>query len=144
MIASSITPISNIKLNLILIGAGGHAHSCIDVIEQHGQFKIAGLVGLTSEMLSQHLGYPVIATDDDLPELVKEFDHVLITVGQRKSSDTRIRLYQQAIQFGFKLPVIIAPSAYVSPHAILGAGTVVMHRAFINAGAKVGDNCNLT
>ena len=27
----------------ILIGAGGHAHSCIDVIEQNGIFNIADL-----------------------------------------------------------------------------------------------------
>ena len=35
---------------LILIGAGGHARSCIDVIEQEGKFKITGIVGLESEL----------------------------------------------------------------------------------------------
>ena len=29
---------------IILIGAGGHAHACIDVIELTGIYKIAGLV----------------------------------------------------------------------------------------------------
>ena len=29
---------------IILVGAGGHARSCIDVIELSGQYKIAGLV----------------------------------------------------------------------------------------------------
>jgi len=45
------------KPNLILIGAGGHAHACIDVIEQHGQYHIAGLVGMPAEMHTRHFGY---------------------------------------------------------------------------------------
>ncbi len=129
------------KPDIILIGAGGHAHACIDVIEQYGQFNIAGLVGLPSELHKHHFGYSVIATDDDLPELHKEFSYAFITLGQISTPDSRIRLYQQAVQHGFQVPVIIAPTAYVSQHAALGAGTIVMHGAIVNAGSKVGDNC---
>ena len=129
------------KPNIILIGAGGHAHSCIDVIEQQGQYQIAGLVGIPEEMHDKHLGYEVIATDDDLHQLIKEYDYALISLGQILSSDSRIRLYQQAINLGFQLPVIVAPTAYVSPHATLGAGTIVMHGSIVNAGVRVGDNC---
>ena len=125
----------------ILIGAGGHAHACIDVIEQHGQYQIAGLVGLQEELHTQHLGYDVIATDAELPQLAKDYQYALITVGQLGSPDKRIRLYQQAIQLGFALPNIIAPTAYVSRHASIGAGTIVMHGAIVNAGAKIGKNC---
>lgn len=129
------------KPSLILIGAGGHAHACIDVIERHGQFQIAGLVGMPEEMHAQHLGYTVIATDKDLPELAKAYQYAFITVGQIQTPDLRIRLYQQATELGFQLPVITAPSAHVSRHATIGAGTIVMHGAIVNAGAKVGSNC---
>jgi len=129
------------KPRLILIGAGGHAHACLDVIEQHGHYQIAGLVGMPEEMHAQHLGYPVIATDSDLPELAKAYQYVLITVGQIRSPDNRIRLYQRAIELGFQLPAIIAPTAHVSRHATIGTGTIVMHGAIVNAGAKVGNNC---
>lgn len=129
------------KPNLILIGAGGHAHACIDVIEQHGQYRIAGLVGRPDEMHSRHLGYSVIATDSDLLQLAKEYQYAFIAVGQIRSPDSRIRLYQQATTLGFQLPIIIAPAAYVSRHATIGAGAIVMHGAIINAGARVGVNC---
>ena len=129
------------KPNLILIGAGGHAHACIDVIEQHDQYRIAGLVGMPEEMHIKHLGYSVIATDSELPELAKEYQYIFIAVGQIRSPDSRIRLYQQTTELGFQLPVIIAPTAHVSRHASIGAGTIVMHGAIINAGAKVGNNC---
>lgn len=129
------------KPGLILIGAGGHAHSCIDVIEQHGGFQIAGLIGLPNEMNADHLGYSVIGIDDDLPRLAKTIQYALITLGQIKTPSHRIRLYEQVVALGFKLPSIIAPSAYVSSHATLGAGTIVMHGAIINAAARVGRNC---
>jgi sugar O-acyltransferase (sialic acid O-acetyltransferase NeuD family) len=129
------------KPSLILIGAGGHAHACIDVIEQHGDYQIAGLIGMPEEVHDHHLGYAVIGTDDDLPELAKTIPYALITLGQIKTPAHRIRLYEQVVALGFQLPTIVAPSAYVSRHATLGAGTIVMHGAIVNAGASVGKNC---
>ena len=126
---------------MILIGAGGHTRSCIDVIEQQGQYQIAGLIGMPEEVHTQHLGYAVIGTENDLPELAKTYQYALITVGQIQVAEHRIRLYQQAIQLGFQLPIIIAPTAHVSRHATFGEGCIVMHGAVVNAGARVGDNC---
>ncbi len=126
---------------MILIGAGGHAHACIDVIEQHGQYRIAGLVGKSEEMHTWHFGYSVIATDSDLQQLAKEYQFALIAVGQIQSPDSRIRLYRQALEFGFQLPGIIAPTAYVSRHATIGTGTIVMHGAIVNVGVRIASNC---
>lgn len=129
------------KPGLILLGAGGHANACMDVIEQHGQYAIAGLVGMPEEVKSERLGYSVIASDSDLPELAKSYRYALVTVGQIRSPANRIRLYQLATELGFELPAIVSPFAYVSRHAAIGAGTIVMHGAIVNAGARVGDNC---
>lgn len=129
------------KPSLILIGAGGHAHACIDVIQQHGGYEIIGLIGMSDEMHDHHLGYAVIGTDTDLPKLTKTIPYALITLGQIKTPAHRIRLYQEVVTLGFQLPTIIAPSAYVSRHSTLGAGTIVMHSAIVNAGASVGKNC---
>ncbi len=129
------------KPKLLLIGAGGHAHACIDVIEGQGQYQIGGLVGLPEEMGIKHLGYSVIAVDNDLPELAKLYQYALISVGQIRSPSVRMRLYQRSIDLGFQFPVVVAPSAHVSCHATIGSGSIVMHGAIVNAGARVGDNC---
>lgn len=129
------------KPGLILIGAGGHAHACIDVIEQQGQFRIVGLVGVPAEMHTRHLGYSVIATDGDLADLAKAYQYALITIGQIQSATNRLRLYQRAVESGFQLPAIVSPAAHVSGHAVVGAGSVVMHGTIINAGARIGVNC---
>ena len=129
------------KKNLILIGAGGHARSCIDVIEREGYFKITGLVGLESDLGSQVNGYEVIATDKDLSTLIGKAQFALITLGQISSPDARINLYQRALKAGFELASVVSPSAYVSSIAQISNGTIVMHGAIINAGVKVGSNC---
>jgi sugar O-acyltransferase (sialic acid O-acetyltransferase NeuD family) len=129
------------KPSAILIGAGGHAHACIDVIEQQGEYRIAGLVGMRDELHTEHLGYAVIATDTELPQLAKDYEFAFITVGQVHSPDTRIRLYERAVELGFTLPSIVSPAAHVSRHTTVGAGTFLMHDAIINAGADVGRNC---
>ena len=129
------------KPSMILIGAGGHARACIDVIEQDGRYHIAGLVGSHEEMHTRHLGYSVIATDADLAQLGEDNECALVAVGQVQSPETRIRLYQRAVELGFALPCIVSPTAHVAKHASIGAGTIVMHGAIINAGAKVGRNC---
>jgi FlaA1/EpsC-like NDP-sugar epimerase len=56
-----------IKPNILLVGAGGHARSCIDVIEQQGNFSIAGLIEFSKQTSSKNLNkpYSVIGTDDD-------------------------------------------------------------------------------
>jgi sugar O-acyltransferase (sialic acid O-acetyltransferase NeuD family) len=129
------------KPSIILIGAGGHARSCIEVIEQQGQYQIAGLIGMLDEVHTQHLGYALVGTDSDLSELAKTYQYALITIGQIQTDAHRIRLYQHAIQLGFQLPIIIAPTSLVSRHATIGEGSIVLHGAIVNAGASVGKNC---
>jgi sugar O-acyltransferase (sialic acid O-acetyltransferase NeuD family) len=129
------------KPSLILIGAGGHARSCIDVIEQEGSFNIAGLVGLPNQRIARHFGYDLIGADSDLQMLAKNHQYALISIGQIQTAENRMRLYNQVTKIGFQLPVIIAPTAYVSRHAIIGAGSIVMHGSIVNSGAIIGNNC---
>lgn len=129
------------KPQLLLIGGGGHCHSVIDVIEQQNRYAIAGIVDTSENVGRQVLGYPVIATDDQLAKLYGEYLHAIVTVGQIKSSSLRVRLYKQLKKIGYQLPTIISPLAYVSRHAQIGEGTVVLHHALVNANARVGNNC---
>ncbi len=128
------------KPNIILVGAGGHCAACIDVIEQENRFQIIGITDREASSDSV-CGYPVLGDDTRLAKLSSQADYALITVGQIGSPQTRMRLYEFIRSLGFTLPVVVSPLAYVSPHAQLGAGTIVMHHALINARAKVGENC---
>lgn len=127
--------------SIILIGGGGHCKSCIDVIEQEGNYQIAGIIDVTEKIGQKIQGYPIIGTDMDLSNLIRRYKNVLITVGQIKSASVRIKLFNQLKLLNAQLPVIRSPKAYISKHTIIKQGTIVMHHALINAGAVIGANC---
>jgi sugar O-acyltransferase (sialic acid O-acetyltransferase NeuD family) len=127
--------------NIILIGGGGHCRSVIDVIEQEGRFKIVGIIDKQEFLDDEVLGYPIIGNDSDLGKLSKVCNNAIVTVGQIRSPLSRINLFNLAVSEGFMLPSIVSPAAYVSKHASIGGGTVIMHNALINTNAKVGHNC---
>ena len=128
------------KTEIILIGAGGHAKSCIDVIERQGKFRIAGLIGKKEELGRKVCGYSIFGIDNDLPDLFKKYTNAHISIGQIET-DKRNNIYNQILNLGFSLPTIISPNAYVSDHADIGNGNIVMHGVIINAGVKIGNNC---
>ena len=126
---------------IILIGTGGHARSCVDVIELSGQFKIVGLVEKDESNSKENLAYPIIGTDNDLPDLRKKYEYALITVGQIKSTATRVRLFKILKDLEYKLPVIVSPRSHISQYSKIDVGTIVMHDVIVNAKAEIGQNC---
>jgi sugar O-acyltransferase (sialic acid O-acetyltransferase NeuD family) len=126
---------------ILLIGGGGHCKSVIDVIECEGKFQIAGIIDKADLIENNVLGCPVIGDDSDLDDLVKIYSYAIITIGQIKSPEPRKSLFNLAKKAGFIMPSVISPRAYISKHALIGDGVVVMHGAIINANASIGDNC---
>ncbi len=126
---------------IILIGGGGQCRAGIDVIEAEGRFRIAGIVDTAGKIGQKVMGYPFIATDDDIPRLLLTCRFFLVTVGQLGTGEKRREIFLKLHSLGAEFPVIVSPIAYVSKHATIGAGTIVQHGAVINAGAVVGENC---
>ncbi len=126
---------------IVLIGGGGHCKSCIDVIEQEKKFEIKGILDVAEKVGTKILGYEIIGTDDDIEKFVNEGCCFLITVGQIKSANLRIKLFEKVKNAGGKVATVVSPRAYVSKHASVDEGTIVMHDALINADAKIGKNC---
>ena len=125
--------------SLILVGGGGHCKSVIDVAESAG-YTILGILDRPEEVGMKVLDYEVIGTDDDMAKYVDNAEFI-VTVGQIKSPDLRVKLHEMIEQAGGKLATIVAPTAHVSKYAQLGAGTIVMHQAVVNANAKIGKGC---
>ena len=126
-------------MELILLGAGGHCRSCVDVAEVAG-WKIAGFVSPNeSDFLYEypHLGDDSWLLSWDMPKHIQ----CLIAVGQIKAATLRRQLYDSLRQQQISLATVISPHAYVSQHAVVAQGSVVMHGAVINASATVAENC---
>jgi sugar O-acyltransferase (sialic acid O-acetyltransferase NeuD family) len=126
---------------IIILGAGGHCKSIIDVIELEAKYKIAGIVDNELDIGSKVLGYEVIGRDEDLKKFREKYKYAIIGVGQIKTPNIRIKLFELLKSLNYVLPIIISPRAYVSKYAFIDEGSVIMHDAFVNANAKIGKNC---
>lgn len=129
------------KEEIILIGGGGHCRAAIDAIEAEGRFKIAGILDRKEKIGMKVLGYEIIGTDGDLPRLAKKYRNFLITIGQIKTPEKREDLFRKIKGMNLKLATVISPHAYVSRHAQISEGTIILHGAWINADVRIGKNC---
>lgn len=129
------------RKKLLIIGAGGHAESSIDVIESNETFEIIGLIGHPQELGRKISGYEVIGNDSDLWKFRQEVENVFIAVGQIKSTIKRRELFNKAEIHQFKFPTIISSRATVSKNSNIGQGSIIHHNVLINAGANIGQEC---
>lgn len=129
------------KKELILIGGGGHCCACIDVIEQEAKYHIHGILDLPEKIGEELLGYPLIGTDVDIPSYIEKNFAFIITAGHLGNTTLRDQLWHTLESHQAEIVSIVSPRAYVSKHAKIGIGTIVMHDALVNANASVGNNC---
>lgn len=124
---------------IILVGAGGHALSCIDVIEAEKKYKIIGLID--NKKNSKKFTYKILGNDNYLKKVFKPSLYAFITLGQIKNFSLRKKLFKLISKLNFKIPVIISPYSVVSTNAEIQKGSIIMHKSIINSGSLIGKNC---
>lgn len=125
---------------IVLLGAGGYCSAVIDSILAEGKYEI---VGITDPVrVGTWAGFPILGTDDILPELYKSgIRQAHITVGSIARPTKRKELAQYAEKIGFHMVSVIDPSSNIASGVKLGKMAYVGKRAVINAMAIVGDYC---
>lgn len=119
------------KGKLLLVGAGGFGRVVLEHV-----IKDYECAFLDDGNVKSADGIKVIGKTTDMEKFFPEYKQLLVTIG---NNALRERLYKQAAEIGYTFPNVIAPSAYISPHAILGDGITVLNNAVIQNGAKIGD-----
>lgn len=108
----------------------------IEAAESAG-LQIKGVFDTSDNLSKDVLSYKIIGTDFDIPKYVKECDFV-VTVGFIKSPQINILIHEKVIKANGRFATIIASTAYVSKYATIEKEVVIMHNAFVNAGAVIG------
>jgi UDP-perosamine 4-acetyltransferase len=123
------------------IGAGGHARVLIDAL-QATRRTVHGLLDADPSLHGRHvLGIPVLGSDELLPALWQQGVRLaFLGVGTPRSTQARMRVWQQLLDLQFDIVDVIHPAAVISPHAKFGRGVTVLARAVVNASAVLGDN----
>lgn len=120
---------------LAVLGAGGHGHVVADAATAAGWLKV---VLFDDQWPSVSPAGPW-AVEGDVNHLLKrlaEFEGVIVAIGHCAS---RWALHERLRAAGAPLATIVHPRAWVSPHARVGAGSVVMAGTVLQFGAQVGE-----
>lgn len=124
---------------LILIGGGGHAKACIDVIYAQGRYDIIGYID-KSATLDDKYGVKYLGDDNVIPKYVRE-SLFIIAIGQLKTSNNRVDLFEKIKKFGGKFATVMSPTAYISRYVKVGEGSIIMHNVTLQTDVTIGDNC---
>ena len=125
------------KEKLVVFGAGGHAKVVIDIIEQQGNYEIAGLLDDDPRHQGKRFfGYPVLGTRADLPALFSaQLRHAIVTIGDNAS---RAAVAAHLDQHGWRLASAVHPRATIGRGVNIGPGSIVMAGCVVNADATLG------
>ncbi|MCI8387047.1 MAG: PglB [Clostridiales bacterium] len=114
---------------LLIIGAGGHGKVVAEVAEVLGYNDVAFIDDVD----------PIaIGTTSELEKFKKDYPEAFVGIGNNKIRAEWILKLQK---YGYQIPVLIHPSAYVSKTAEISIGTVVEPKAIVNANSKIADGC---
>ncbi len=124
---------------VIVYGAGGHAKVVVATLETGGEYQVVGL--LDDDPAKQGTtvcGHPVLGGRELLAPLRGEgVSLAVLAVGD---NDRRAELAHLLQEWGFRLPLVVHPTALLLPGSGVGSGTVVLAQAFLGADTCIGGN----
>ena len=127
------------KRKIVLVGAGGHAKSCINLIERINDFKIIGLTD--NKKRGYLLNYKILGDDTVLDQKKFKNINLCLSFGSIFNINLREKIFKKLKNKGFNFPILISKESSISKFSKIGSGTMIMGNTFVNAGASIGENC---
>ena len=115
---------------LVLIGYGGFGRTVEDIVRQTGRYQTLIILDDRAPGAAGDLA--------SFKNYVSPETEFFVAIG---NNALRVDLCEQIEQAGGSLALIVHPTAYVSPTAKLGAGSIVMPQAVVNTNTVTGKSC---
>lgn len=121
---------------LLILGAGEHGN-VVREIALSLLDKNKTPIYETIDFLDDH-ATNAVGKISELETFKDTYDEVFCSIG---NNEIRKNFLDKARNFGFHIPTLIHPTAYVSPSAILHFGVLVEPKAIINTNAVIHAGC---
>jgi sugar O-acyltransferase (sialic acid O-acetyltransferase NeuD family) len=126
--------------DIVIVGIGGHAGMCIDILRQSNEFNIVGFIddNLTQD---DKYGLKYLGGLDDIKFLTKNgLCNAVLGIGFVGNLKKREMVYDYLTQF-VNIPSIIHNKAIIEPSAKINNGCQIMAGAIIGSNVVIGQNC---
>ncbi len=127
------------KKKIILIGAGGHAKSCLEIIIENN-YSITGFID-KNKKIENFENFKLLGNDEILLENKYNNHLYFITIGQIKDYKKRLSIFNKLKKLKLKTCIIKSKSAIISKKTSIGLGTIIMRQAILNYNSSIGENC---
>ncbi|MEX2280918.1 MAG: acetyltransferase [Gemmatimonadota bacterium] len=119
---------------LAILGASGHGKVVAEAALLSG-WKSVVFFDDAWPRVSGNGPWEVLGTKHEMIERLNQFDCAAVAIGDNA---TRIRVHQELVEAGFKMPAIVHPAAIVSAYAEIGDGSVIAAGAMLNPFSRLG------
>ncbi len=125
------------KEKILIIGAGGHSKSCLEVILLQNKYEI---VGFTDNKIKKLEKFKVLGSDRDIHKMKSISNNLLIGLGNINDINLRWTIFKRAKKLKFKFPKIFSPNSFISKSSKISEGTIIMNHCIINSNVEIGKN----
>lgn len=121
-------------MNILLVGAGGHARAIVEALRSNGH----RIVAYVDPVQSTWLDATWFRTDLPAPGETGADTCVMGVGGMTAASlETRLDLMKQYATAGYSMPAAIHPAAFISADTVIGDGSIILARAVIQPAVEL-------
>jgi sugar O-acyltransferase (sialic acid O-acetyltransferase NeuD family) len=125
-------------MKIAILGASGHGKVVADALLQIQNTNSIVFFDDNFPNVQINGNWPVIGNTIDLIDKHKEFDGVVVAIG---NNNIRWNKQKELVAVDAQMMSVLHPKAVISPYAKIGIGVVILAGAVVNAFADVGDAC---
>lgn len=118
------------KHNLLILGAGQYGMVAKEIAEATGDYSAIAFLDDDNPI--------AIGKMQDYEKFRDEYTHAIVAIG---NGVLRLDLLDKLERCGYHIPVLIHPTAYVSPSATIDLGSIIESMAVIHTEVVIGKGC---
>lgn len=129
------------RKKVMILGTGGHARSCLDIVEQNNNLELIGFIEQKkSKKKFFFKNYKIVGSEVDLENLKKKTSYIILGISFYKNLQKRKLLIEKLKKNKFKLLTIKAKNSHIAKDVKIGSGCQIFNNVIINKNSKIGDN----
>ena len=120
------------KATLLIIGAGSFSPEVEELALFLGYTEIAYL----DDAPTNACRFPIVGKTSEIENLRAKYDTAIVALG---NNEIRMKYHEELKRCGYNIPILIHPTAFISPDAELSPGCIIRAKSVVSRYVKIGE-----